>query len=158
MITSDCIHSPINGITLFFLTADKLLIYKNIYIHTCIYINIVNHLFFDFFILATFLLSLSCLQIYSLTTLPPSNSWLLFFHQNYCMYTCICMRTYIPKYNLLSLYNVTCMYLFRADCLPLNDQSVRSPLWRTAPLPPSYALCPVEDRPSSSLLSSVACS
>ena len=31
------------------------------------------------------------------------------------VFVCVCVCIYIPKYNLFSLYNVTCMYVFRAD-------------------------------------------
>lgn len=33
---------------------------------------------------------------------------------------------YIPKYNQLSLYNVTYMYVFNADHLALDNKLVRS--------------------------------
>jgi hypothetical protein len=46
----------------------------------------------------------------------PSNSWPLFFTN--C--------EYISKYNLFILYNVTCMNVFRDDCLPLDNHLVCS--------------------------------
>jgi hypothetical protein len=33
------------------------------------------------------------------------------------MCICKCIYTCIPKYNLFSLYHVTCMYVFRVDHL-----------------------------------------
>ena len=38
----------------------------------------------------------------------------------------MCIYIYIPKYNLFSLYHVTCMYGFRADNLVLANQLVYS--------------------------------
>lgn len=40
------------------------------------------------------------------------------------MYVC----TYVPKYNLLGLYDVTCMYVLRADHLALDNQLTCSSL------------------------------
>lgn len=45
-------------------------------------------------------------------TLPPLTSYLTY------IYVCVC----IPKYNLLSLCNVTHFYVFRADSLTLDNQ------------------------------------
>lgn len=50
----------------------------------------------------------------------------IYIHITVYMYiyinTCVC--TYIPKYNQFkfSLYCVTCIYIYRADCLALNNQ------------------------------------
>ena len=46
------------------------------------------------------------------------------------MYT----HTHITKYNLRSLYNVTCMYIFRTTLLVLDKQSVYSSLGKTISL------------------------
>lgn len=35
---------------------------------------------------------------------------------------------YVPKYNLLGWYNITCMYVFRAKHLALDNQFVCSSL------------------------------
>lgn len=56
---------------------------------------------------------------------------------------CIYLFTYlyIPKYNLLSPYKVTCMYVFRTDYLALDNQLVCTSLGRaTAPVPPPAPL------------------
>lgn len=37
---------------------------------------------------------------------------------------CVFMPIYIPKYNLILLYNITCMYTFRADHLVLGHGSL----------------------------------
>lgn len=81
----------------------------------------------------------------------PSNSWLLFI-SCYCMHISICINIYILRHNLLNLYNVTCMYMFRDDCLALGASL--SPLpWRRPLLPlPAYtvvrrSLCRAEDFP-----------
>lgn len=42
----------------------------------------------------------------------PSNSWPFFYC--YCIH--ICTYIYIPKYNLFSLYNITCMYVCFQGC------------------------------------------
>lgn len=41
------------------------------------------------------------------------------------------MHIYIDKYNQLSLYNVTSMYVFRTDYLVLDNPVVRYSLRRT---------------------------
>lgn len=74
----------------------------------------------------------------SLQTLPyilfhsPPKAWSFFFINYYCIYIyihiCICLYRYILKYNLLSPYNVTCMCVFRTDCLALDNQLVCSSL------------------------------
>ena len=43
---------------------------------------------------------------------------------------CVCVCTYIFL-NLLSLYSVTCVYVFRADHLVLDNQSLCSALGKT---------------------------
>lgn len=48
-------------------------------------------------------------------------------------YMYVYLFTYIPKYNLITLYTVTCMYGFRADYLLLNNQLVCSFLRKTFP-------------------------
>ena len=74
--------------------------------------------------MTTFLPSLSSLQI--LPYILPLQ--FIFFINHYCMYICIYTymhihtHTYIPKYSLFSLYNVTCMCVFRADSLTLDIQ------------------------------------
>lgn len=60
-----------------------------------------------------FLPSLSCLR-----TLPYTVPALFHIHglfSFYCMHTCVCIHLCIPKYNLFSASNVTCIYTFRAD-------------------------------------------
>ena len=37
---------------------------------------------------------------------------------------CVFIPIYIPKYNLILLYNITCMYTFRADHLVLGHGSL----------------------------------
>lgn len=46
--------------------------------------------------------------------------------------------TYIPKYNLLGLYNATCKHVFRADHTVLDNQSVHSFLGETCALSISW--------------------
>lgn len=46
------------------------------------------------------------------------------------------MYVYIPKYNMLSLYNIACLYVFRADHLVMDKQSS----WRKLFLPLSLFL------------------
>jgi hypothetical protein len=41
---------------------------------------------------------------------------------------CICKCIYISKYNLIRLYNVTCIDNFRADHLVSDNQLMYSPL------------------------------
>ena len=45
-----------------------------------------------------------------------------------CVYVCVCVYIYTPKYKPLSLYNVLCMYVFRTHHLALDNQMVCS-LW-----------------------------
>lgn len=72
------------------------------------------------------------LQRFSIVCSPINPSLLSFkftvysFINCYCMDICICAYLYIPKYNLFSPYNVTCMYIFRSDYLTLNKQLVCS--------------------------------
>lgn len=44
----------------------------------------------------------------------------------------ICILIYIPKYNLFSLHNVACMYVFRPDHLAMDKQLVCSSLEKTS--------------------------
>lgn len=60
----------------------------------------------------------------------------------YCMNTCICIFICIPKYKLLSPYNVTCMYFF-SGYLVLDNQLVCSSPGRTTSPSPSCAQLPV---------------
>lgn len=53
----------------------------------------------------------------------------MYVFRNIYIHTCVCV--YILKYNLLSLYNVTCVHVFRADHLVLVNQLVCSPLEKT---------------------------
>lgn len=41
---------------------------------------------------------------------------------------CIYVYMYIQKHNMIGLYNVTCMYVFRVDLLLLDSQFVWSSL------------------------------
>lgn len=51
---------------------------------------------------------------------------------------CVC----VPKYNVLSVYNVVCMYVFRADHLTLDNQSVCSSLGKATSLAPNFPQLP----------------
>lgn len=68
----------------------------------------------------------------------PSRPWPLLTD---CCYipTCMCIDIRIPKYILLGLYNVTRMYIFKADHLVVDSQLVCSP-WRRLSLPLSAFL------------------
>lgn len=57
-----------------------------------------------------------------------------------CMYF-ICID--IPKYNLLSLYNVNCLYVFKDDHLALDNQRVCLSLGRTNSHAPIFTQVPV---------------
>jgi hypothetical protein len=61
--------------------------------------------------------------------LPPSlsSSQPLFFIVT-CIYACV--YTFIPEYNPLGLYDVTCMHVFQDDYSVVGDQSVCSFLGR----------------------------
>lgn len=65
----------------------------------------------------------------------------LFFSTNcYCRHTCIFM--YHPKYSMFSPYNVTCMYIYRANNLALDSQLVFWSRWKLLlPLAVSSVLC-----------------
>lgn len=60
----------------------------------------------------------------------------LFFYVITCMY--VYVYRHIPKYNLFSPRNVTCMYVFRAEHLALDKQLVCSSLGKTSSLAPSF--------------------
>lgn len=70
---------------------------------------------------------------------PPSKPFLALFqsHCLICVCICVCKYTYmyiyvyISKYSLLSLYNVTCIYVFRTDHLALDKPWVCSSLGKT---------------------------
>lgn len=51
----------------------------------------------------------------------------------HCMHICMYTHTHTPKYNLSSLYSVTCMCVFRDDHLLLNNQLVCSFLTNISP-------------------------
>lgn len=53
------------------------------------------------------------------------------------MHICTC------KYNLFHLYNIICTYVFRADCLTLDNQLVCSSLGSTVSPTPSFTELPV---------------
>ena len=55
----------------------------------------------------------------------------------------LCIYKHNPIYNLLSLYNVPCMYVFRADCLALDKQLVSSSLGKTIPPTLSMSYLPL---------------
>ena len=55
----------------------------------------------------------------------------------------ICIDIYISKYNLSSLYNATCMYVFRADRLALGSQLVCSLSGKTTSPTPVFPQLPV---------------
>lgn len=65
--------------------------------------------------------------LFSFKAWPVFHELLMRAHRSICMhaYTCTFIRVYmyIPKYNLLRLYNVICMCVFRADLLVLYNQS-----------------------------------
>jgi hypothetical protein len=46
----------------------------------------------------------------------------------------VCLYTHIPKYFLLMLYTISCMYIFRIDHLAVDNQLVCSSLGRTTSL------------------------
>lgn len=63
-------------------------------------------------------------SLFSLQVLPHtppcslSNSWLLFI--SCYIHVCLCIYIYSFKYNLLGLYKVTCLRVFRADLWVLD--------------------------------------
>ena len=48
------------------------------------------------------------------------------------------MNIYISKYNRFSPYDIICIYLFRADCLELDNQLMCFSLGRITSLTPSF--------------------
>jgi hypothetical protein len=55
-----------------------------------------------------------------------------------CVCVCVCVYEYIPKSNLLSPYNVTCVYVFRIDHLAMGEQLM---CWKGPTLPLPELLC-----------------
>lgn len=75
--------------------------------------------------------SSSLFSLHSLPFIPPhccSNRW-PFSTNSYC--TLICIYTYIRKHNLLSLYIVNLMHIFKIDHLALDNQLMCSYLGKT---------------------------
>lgn len=65
-----------------------------------------------------------------------SNSWPHFVLMYSYAYMCMCIYAcdiHIPKNYLFNLYNVTTMYIFRADHLVLDNQLIYSSLEKTIP-------------------------
>lgn len=48
-----------------------------------------------------------------------------FFHQLLHIYICLHIWIYIPKYNISSSFNATCMHVFRTDHVALDNKSVQ---------------------------------
>lgn len=69
----------------------------------------------------------------------PSNSCPLFL---LIVIACIYAYTHIPKYNLLSPYNITCLCIFRVDLLALDHQFKCSSLGRTTFLTTGFSQLP----------------
>jgi len=61
----------------------------------------------------------------SLSTSNYSNTLLRAFFENrelyYLLIIVTCIFIHIPKYNMLSLYNVACIYVFKAQYLVLDN-------------------------------------
>jgi hypothetical protein len=51
------------------------------------------------------------------------------------MHAYTCINICIPKYDLISLYNIICMRVFRTDLLVLGNQLVCSAYGRLSPVP-----------------------
>lgn len=62
-----------------------------------------------------------------------SLKYMAFFINYYRTHISICMYICIPQYNLSSPYNVTCIYVFRADRLVLENELVCFSLGRATP-------------------------
>lgn len=75
---------------------------------------------------------------------PPLalKSMASFFTSCYCIHSYICIFLYIPKYNLFSPYNVTCMRVFRTELLALDNRLVCSSLGRIISSAPSFPQSP----------------
>lgn len=54
---------------------------------------------------------------------------------------CVFICTYMPKYSLLNLYNVTRTYVFRADLLTPHNSLVCSSLGKVTSPAPSFTSC-----------------
>lgn len=64
---------------------------------------------------------------FSMYSFKPTASFS--FTNGYCLH--ICLYLSVPRYNLLNLYSVTCVYIFRDYNLVLDNQSVCSFLRET---------------------------
>lgn len=65
-----------------------------------------------------------CISSWLLSPSFQSSFSLILLSNLFCMQICIYIHIYTPKYKLLAPYNVTCMHVYKADHLVLNNEFV----------------------------------
>lgn len=106
------------------------------------YIYTMISLFLDYNLITKFLSShsISNPSYVPLPTLLQIHNLLFYYLLSYVyMYT---INLNIPKYTLLGSYSITCVYVFRAHCLALDNPLVCSSRGKTTSPPHSFSHLP----------------